>query len=243
MSIHPTSDGARPPSVHERVARFESELALMQRRARLPGNGDCWCVFKTVPAGSEEDQHRKSRFVQFWFHAAKPYFYVDLPNTTLHPWEASVLLRDRAGFSYARGDADGDASDEAIATFAPVQKRYEYGDERSAAEDLAYILFSLWRTAVEGPLLLTAVRADVATPDGYFENAASLDSLPRNRAYSTAPPPRPVKHLLHVRTATFEDFLEFFRRLTGKEPTAESRAKSEVAWKRIEEALRPRGPV
>jgi hypothetical protein len=40
----------------------------------------------------------------------------------------------------------------------------------------------------------------------------------------------PELHILNPRTATFENVMEMFRRLTGREPTAEAVEEAEREW-------------
>jgi hypothetical protein len=90
------------------------------------------------------DSHR---YLQFAF--MKQTFYMDLPKNTLWPDEARRLLSQRSDFIYL-GDRrfpwmSLDAWREMVHTWAPVQKEYSNSDPRTAAEDMAFILFTLWR--------------------------------------------------------------------------------------------------
>ena len=82
------------------------------------------------------------RFVQFCFKSKR--FAMDLPNTTIFPMEVQRLIQDRSGF-FREAEAPDKGIDlmRYIRKFDPVMKYYMYDDEVAAAEDTAFILFSL----------------------------------------------------------------------------------------------------
>jgi hypothetical protein len=90
-----------------------------------------------------QDPHEESRFVQFSFE--KDFFCVDLPEFTLTPHEAQIIERDRSGFFYLDDRPQWTLHKEDVEGHDPLRKIYIYGDERSAAEDMAYIFFDLWK--------------------------------------------------------------------------------------------------
>ena len=46
-----------------------------------------------------------------------------------------------------------------VKEFNPVHRDYEYGEEGIAAEDMAFIVFDLWKLPVDVSFDLTAARA------------------------------------------------------------------------------------
>lgn len=117
-----------------------------------------------------EDDSSK-RFVQFSFN--RRYFDMDLPNTTLYPPEARELLSSRLGFFYARDRPSfqypGDHEEE----YDPFRKGYVYGDERTAAEDMAFIWFQVWKFPVDWRFYVTAAAFH---EDTEWEDAWPLDA-------------------------------------------------------------------
>ena len=96
----------------------------------------------------------QSRFVQFSFNTR--YFDMDIPNTTLYRAEAEIILRRRAGFFYVTECRQFEHPAEKVGTFNPLRKVYVHGDERSAAEDMAYVWFSVWKFPVDWRFYVTA---------------------------------------------------------------------------------------
>ena len=60
-----------------------------------------------------------------------------------------AIQRDRSGFFYLRDVPRWTLLKEDVAGHNPFRKVYLYGDERSAAEDIAYIFFDLWKFPVD----------------------------------------------------------------------------------------------
>jgi hypothetical protein len=87
------------------------------------------------------------RFIQFSFN--RRYFDIDIPNTTLYRAEAEIILRRRPGFFYVTERRQFEHPEEKADEFNPVRKVYVYGDERSAAEDMAYVWFDVWMFPVD----------------------------------------------------------------------------------------------
>jgi hypothetical protein len=83
-------------------------------------------------------------------------FYMDLPNNTLFPAEAQRLFRQRSGFFYVHERRWWFMSLERwqklVRDFDPVQKEYLNADTRSAAEDMAFVFYTLWRFPLDFPL-------------------------------------------------------------------------------------------
>ncbi|GEM_PF-3972919 len=84
--------------------------------------------------------------------------------------EAERLRRNRSGFFYVRERPAFSLHDEDANGFDPFRKVYLYGDEQTAAEDLAHVLYRVWDMPDSAPILATsgvfgeARRFDQATP-------------------------------------------------------------------------------
>jgi len=81
-----------------------------------------------------------SRFVQTAF--LETGFMFDIPNTTLSAREAKILFEQKFGFHYQS------KSDDKPTSFNPVQKMFDYGNEKQAARELAFVLFELWQLPI-----------------------------------------------------------------------------------------------
>jgi hypothetical protein len=92
----------------------------------------------------------RERFIQFVFteHTLR----LDLPNSTITAAEAAKLLQDRSGFFRLIERPNYWPRDNHFFKFDPVQKPYIYGDELSAAEDIAYVLYELWNCPIDCPI-------------------------------------------------------------------------------------------
>jgi len=115
------------------------------------------------PGGSEPP-----RFLQFAFLQDR--FYLELPKSTLAAAEAQRLLTERHGFYWAREHCDYwwvNADWEAMLKWDPLQKLYLYRDEDSAAEDMAFVLYDVWKFPLDQPWYINA---------GCFETAESFDT-------------------------------------------------------------------
>ena len=88
-----------------------------------------------------------ARFVQFSIE--KDWFCLDMPLQTLYRAEAEQILRCRQGFFYLRDRPQFTLNEEDVEGYDPFRKVYIYGDEESAAEDMAFIFFQVWRFPVD----------------------------------------------------------------------------------------------
>jgi hypothetical protein len=98
---------------------------------------------------------RRSRFAQCLFEASRPYFVLDLPNSTLERPEAEVLLRERAGFVRAADQPGLRYSTKSLKEDDPLCRQYLHLDVDQAADDIAYVLFDLYALDVTTPLYQT----------------------------------------------------------------------------------------
>jgi hypothetical protein len=113
------------------------------------------------------------RFIQFAF--TRDCFYLELPNNTVFPNEAEQILQQRPGFYWARNRPDlrwVRANWKDIVEWDPLQKVYLYRDEQSAAEDMAFILFQVWKFPVDWRWY---IRAAAFHANFQFEQGKSLD--------------------------------------------------------------------
>jgi hypothetical protein len=94
------------------------------------------------------------RFIQFSFN--QKYFDLDIPNTTLYRAEAEIILRRRTGFFYVLEHRQFEHPAENADRFNPLRKVFVYGDDRCAAEDMAYVVFNVWKFPVDWRFYVTA---------------------------------------------------------------------------------------
>lgn len=129
-----------------RTRQFEHYLGLMEHRTLRLVKSD-WLVIFSVPAPHEVRRRiggSKSRGVQFAFMQSG--FYLDLPDTTLTPEEAQQLVAERPGFGFA---LDNPLKRLGERQYDPVQRQYQYSEQRAAALDAAYVFFDLWQTPLD----------------------------------------------------------------------------------------------
>ena len=113
-------------------------------------------VVVDLPAEGWRGHDWQLRFMQFRFNERS--FDLDIPNTTLCRAEAEVVLRRRSGFFPAveRLDLEHPTNRDITKRFSPLRKMYVNGDESSAAEDTAFVWFSVWRFPVDWTFFVTA---------------------------------------------------------------------------------------
>jgi hypothetical protein len=113
------------------------------------------------------------RYMQFAFH--RDSVLLDMPHNTLFPNEAEQVLQQRCGFFYAKNRPDlwwirSNWKD--IVEWNPLQKVYLHDDEESAAEDMAFIMFQVWKFPVDWTWY---VKAAVFGSDRKFERGKPLE--------------------------------------------------------------------
>lgn len=108
----------------------------------------------TAPNCDWRQDAPRYRFVQFSFE--QNWFCLDMPAETLSRAEARRILRDRLGFFYLCDRTEFTLHEEDVKGFDPFRKIYVYGDERSAADDMAHIFFSVWNFPVDSRLYVTS---------------------------------------------------------------------------------------
>lgn len=113
-------------------------------------------IVVNLPAEGWRGGDSQLRFIQFRFNERS--FDADIPNTTLSRAEAEIILRRRSGFFHAveRLELEHPTNREITKRFGPLRKMYVNGDESCAAEDMAFIWFSVWRFPVNWTFFVTA---------------------------------------------------------------------------------------
>ncbi len=92
------------------------------------------------------------RFIQFVF--LEKHFEMDLPRQMLFAPEAAQILRHRSGFYFMSEKPAADLN--TVEVFNPLCKAYVHGDVTTAAEDIAWIFFDLWRFPIDSRLYLSS---------------------------------------------------------------------------------------
>jgi len=110
--------------------------------------------FMELPDDGWRDDDSQSRFIQFSFE--RDWFCMDMPLQTLYRAEAEQILRSRQGFFYLRDRPQFTLNEEDVEGYDPFRKVYVYGDEDSAAEDMAFIFFQVWRFPVDWQFFVKA---------------------------------------------------------------------------------------
>ncbi len=103
--------------------------------------------------GWRED-NSQSRFIQFSIE--EKWFCMDMPLQTLFRAEAEIILRSRKGFFYLSDRPEFTLYEEDVEGYDPFRKIYLYGDEVSAAEDMAFIFFQVWQFPVDSRFYVVA---------------------------------------------------------------------------------------
>jgi hypothetical protein len=111
-------------------------------------------IILDLPDDGWRGDDSQSRFIQFSFNTR--YFDMDIPNTTLYCAEAEQILRHRLGFFYVKDCRQFEHPAEEANRFNPLRKIFTHGDERSAAEDMAYVWFNVWKFPVDWRFYVTA---------------------------------------------------------------------------------------
>ena len=100
-----------------------------------------------LPDEGWREDNSQNRFIQFSIE--RNWFCLDMPLQTLFRAEAEQILRDRMGFFYLKNRSEFTLSGEDVDGYDPFRKVYVYGDEDSAAEDMAFIFFQVWKFPVD----------------------------------------------------------------------------------------------
>lgn len=111
------------------------------------GDSETWCGVDWKESG------KSLRFVQLVFF--KNHFEMDLPSPMLARHEARQIVDRRTGFYFLGERPLPSSFDSVIKTFYPLRKAYVHEDNLAAAEDVAYVLFDLWRFPIDTRFFLT----------------------------------------------------------------------------------------
>jgi hypothetical protein len=111
-------------------------------------------IVADLPTEGWKGDDSSCRFIQFSFNPR--YFDLDIPNTTLFRAEAEIILRRRSGFFYVKDDRRFEHPKENVDRFNPLRKIFVPGDERSAAEEMAFVFFNVWKFPVDWRFYVTA---------------------------------------------------------------------------------------
>ena len=136
------------------VPKLIESKALVEVGGSKSEAGDAFNGVYALPDEQWRDDESSCRFIQFSFNTR--YFDLDLPNTTLFHAEADLILRRRSGFFFVVDRREFEHPAEKADHFNPLRKIFVYGDERSAAEEMAFVLFSVWRFPVDWRFYVTA---------------------------------------------------------------------------------------
>ncbi len=140
---------------------------LIESKALAVVNGstsqsdDAFADADALPDEEWRDDESSCRFIQFSFN--QRYFDLDLPNTTLFRAEAELILRRRSGFFFVTDHREFEHPAENADHFHPLRKIFVYGDERAAAEEMAFVLFDVWKFPVDWRFYVTAAAFHEAT--------------------------------------------------------------------------------
>lgn len=103
--------------------------------------------FSDIPTEGWKQNNSSPRFIQFSIE--RTWFCLDMPLQTLYRPEAEQILQCRKGFFFLRDRPQFTLKGEHTEGYDPFRKVYVYGDEESAAEDMAFIFFQIWKFPVD----------------------------------------------------------------------------------------------
>ena len=144
-SVEPALTEAVKPALELVVAGFDDARIASVTMTDSP-------IIELADRGWKEDDSQK-RFIQFSIE--KDWFCLDMPIQTLYRAEAEQILRCRKGFFYLRDRPQFTLNGEDVEGYDPFRKVYLYGEEESAAEDMAFIFFQVWRFPVDWRFFVT----------------------------------------------------------------------------------------
>src|SRR5690606_32419972 len=112
---------------------------------RILSNADLPLI--DLPNDGLREDDSQNRFIQFSIE--RHWLCLDMPLQTLFRAEAEHILRDRNGFFYLKNRPEFTLTSEDVDGYDPFRKVYVYGDENSAAEDMAFVFFQVWKFPVD----------------------------------------------------------------------------------------------
>ena len=150
----------RPPDDNEarrrRTAREIPVTTAVAVEVGAPGEGLCFVELwplESEPRGREGGDPF-GRYIQFSFE--QKWFCIDMPNATLSRRQAEEVMECRNGFFYVQGMPQFELEGEGVQEWDPLRKVYLYGDEASAAEDMAFVFFQVWNFSVSTRLYVAS---------------------------------------------------------------------------------------
>ncbi len=135
--------------LQNRKNEFQLRLASMNGRAHEIAQGSCYMCFVYPALGDKSE-----RFIQFSFE--KDCFHLDIPCQTLSREEAARISASRPGFFYLSDGPQYTLHEEDTEGSDPFRTVYFYGDECTAADDMAHIFYSIWQLSISVPIYVTA---------------------------------------------------------------------------------------
>jgi hypothetical protein len=148
------------PSLSDSVTvEVPAEIAVLADAA-YPADSLCEIIGNKSLGDTWRQDESSERFIQFAFLPAC--FRMDIPNSTLYRAEADIIVQRRLGFFYEAAKHLSELNSY-LARFNPLNKVYIYGDERSAAEDMAYVWFDVWRFPADWRFFVKAGTFNVNT--------------------------------------------------------------------------------
>ena len=165
--------------IFEESAPEDTENPCIKESAAI--KVDCLANGGSTPGGDDAGESPREdwspgepfRYIQFAFR--RECFYLELPNNTVFPYEAELILQQRPGFYRAENRPDlrwVRSNWKDMLKWNPLQKVYLYRDEESAAEDMAFILFDVWKFPVDW---LWYIKASAFHTKHRFEQGKPLD--------------------------------------------------------------------
>lgn len=100
-----------------------------------------------IPTEGWKQDNSSPRFIQCSIE--KNWFCLDMPLQTLYRHEAEQIFRCRKGFFFLRDRPQFTLKGEHTEGYDPFRKIFIYGDEDSAAEDMAFVFFQIWKFPVD----------------------------------------------------------------------------------------------
>ena len=144
----------RPHGSNDAALVEKRQLALQAVQAAFVDSGST-CdpddrALHDLPDEGWRGDNSLNRFIQFSFE--NEWFCIDMPIQTLFRPEAEAILRYRKGFFYLADRTQFTLHEEDVDGYDPFRKIYLYGDEQSAAEDMAFVFFQVWKFPVTSRL-------------------------------------------------------------------------------------------
>lgn len=106
----------------------------------------------------------RMRYVQFDFDN-NPWFSMCIPKASLSEADSQRILRERKDYFYLRHLFKSKSAKKQLKHWDPLSKYYKCGELHIATQDLAYLLFKVWRFDANWRFYLTVIDADGTVQD------------------------------------------------------------------------------